>query len=195
MQHLEVADLMTDEVASVTPATPSGEAAKLHAQHDFCGVPVLDDEDRVVGVVSQTALSACAAPLPHPGPQAGTPAPPPAAGATPAVTVRAEETAADAARLTARRGIERLPFVDTEDPLVGIVTRRVVIVPVGDVEVHVVDGIVTLDGAVQRESQLRVPEALAGQTAGVVAVISHVAARNRDPAMTRAGAPCHAMPR
>lgn len=43
---------------------------------------------------------------------------------TPAVTVHAEETAADAARLMTRRGIERLPVVDEEDRLVGIVTRR-----------------------------------------------------------------------
>lgn len=42
----------------------------------------------------------------------------------PAVTVHAEETVADAARLMTRRGIERLPVVDVEDRLVGIVTRR-----------------------------------------------------------------------
>ncbi|MER7467293.1 CBS domain-containing protein [Streptomyces sp. NPDC097981] len=220
MQHIKVADLMTDEVVSVTPDTPFKDVAKLLAQHDVSGVPVLDDEDRVVGVVSQTDLLACAAPLPHPGPQTGTPTPPPAASAimsTPAITVRAEETAADAARLMTRRGIERLPVVDVEDRLVGIVTRRdllrmfvrpdaeirrrvqdalrdVVGVPVGDVKVHVVDGIVTLEGIVQRESQLRFLRALVERVDGVVAVASHVTARTDDTAITQAGPARHAMP-
>ncbi|MFB6613046.1 CBS domain-containing protein [Streptomyces sp. NPDC085524] len=220
MKHIKVADLMTDEIVSVAPGTPFKDIAKLLAQHDISGVPVLDDEDRVVGVVSQTDLLACAAPPSRPGPGTGTPAPPPAAGAlmsAPAITVRAEETAADAARLMTLRGIERLPVVDVEDRLVGIVTRRdllrmfvrpdaeirrrvqdvlrdVVGVPVGDVEVHVVDGIVALEGIVQRQSQLHVLQALVERVDGVVAVASHVTARAEDPAITRSGSARHAMP-
>ena len=43
---------------------------------------------------------------------------------TPAVTVPAEAALPEAARLMTQRGIERLPVVDEEDRLVGIVTRR-----------------------------------------------------------------------
>lgn len=220
MKHLKVADLMTDEVVSAAPGTVFKDVAKLLAQYDVSGVPVLDDEDRVVGVVSQTDLLAYAMSGSHSAEQKGTAAGPPSAGqvmSAPAVTVHAEETAADAARLMTRRSIERLPVVDVEDRLVGIVTRRdllrmflrpdseirrrvsdevlteVLGVPAGDVDVHVVDGIVTLDGQVERRSQLPALLALAERLDGVVAVASRVTARTDDTA-THADHARHAMP-
>ncbi|MEU3467340.1 CBS domain-containing protein [Streptomyces sp. NPDC006687] len=220
MKHLKVADLMTDEVVSAAPGTAFKDVAKLLAQYDVSGVPVLDDEDRVVGVVSQTDLLAHAMSGSHSAEQKGTAAGPPSAGqvmSAPAVTVHAEETAADAARLMTRRSIERLPVVDVEDRLVGIVTRRdllrmflrpdseirrrvsdevlteVLGVPAGDVDVHVVDGIVTLDGQVERRSQLPALLALVERLDGVVAVASRVTARTDDTA-THADHARHAMP-
>ncbi|GGT02735.1 MULTISPECIES: CBS domain-containing protein [Streptomyces] len=68
MKHTKAADLMTGEVVSVTPDTSFKDIVKLLAQHDVSGVPVLDAEDRVVGVVSQTDLLA-GAPALLPGPQ------------------------------------------------------------------------------------------------------------------------------
>ncbi|MFD8141538.1 CBS domain-containing protein [Streptomyces sp. NPDC059708] len=211
MNQIKVADLMTDEVVSVSPGTAVKEVAKILAQHDISGVPVLDDEDRVVGVVSQTDVLALTPPGPH---ARGTPqATSPTAGeimSAPAVTVRAEATAADAARLMTRRGVERLPVVDVEDRLVGIVTRRdllrmflrpdaeirrriediltdVLDVPAGDVDVHVVDGIVALNGHVHRRSQLRTLLGLVERVEGVVAVAPRVTARADDTAATAAG--------
>ncbi|AKL69533.1 MULTISPECIES: CBS domain-containing protein [Streptomyces] len=214
MKHIKVADLMTDEVVSVAPDTAFKDVAKLLAQYGVSGLPVLDDEDRVVGVVSQTDVLAHAAPAPHPAEETARPTGSPTAGdvmSTPAVTVHAEETAADAARLMTRRGIERLPVVDEEDRLVGIVTRRdllrlfvrpdseirrrvtdevlteVLGVPTGDVDVHVVDGCVTLDGRIERRSQLPALLSLIEQLEGVVAVASHVRARTDDTLATHAG--------
>ncbi|MFJ3838942.1 CBS domain-containing protein [Streptomyces sp. NPDC054904] len=220
MKHLKVADLMIDEVVSVAPGTGFKDVAKLLAQYDISGVPVLDDEDRVVGVVSQTDLLAHTLPGPQP-PEQNTPVPgPPTAGdvmSAPAVTIHAEETVADAARLMTRRSIERLPVVDVEDRLVGIVTRRdllrmflrpdseirrrvtdevlteVLRVPVGDVDVHVVDGIVTLEGHVERRSQLAALLSLVERLDGVVAVASRVTAGTDDTA-THADHARHAMP-
>ncbi|MFE9796113.1 CBS domain-containing protein [Streptomyces goshikiensis] len=213
MKHIDVADLMTDEVVSVAPDTAFKDVAKLLAQYGVSGLPVVDDENRVVGVVSQTDILAHAAPDPHPARPAVPPAGPPTAGnvmSTPPVTIHAEETAADAARLMTRRGIERLPVVDEEDRLVGIVTRgdllrlfvrpdseirrritdevltEVLGVPAGAVDVHVVDGCVTLNGRVERRSQLPVLLSLVGQLDGVVAVASHVAARTDDTPATHA---------
>ncbi|MFI8340923.1 CBS domain-containing protein [Streptomyces sp. NPDC085639] len=221
MKHLKVADLMTDEVVSVAPGTPFKDVAKLLAQYDISGVPVLDDEDRVVGVVSQTDLLAHTVPGHHSSEQGITAAGPPTAGdvmSVPAVTVHAEETVADAARLMTRRSIERLPVVDVEDRLVGIVTRRdllrmflrpdseirrrvtdevlteVLGVPAGDIDVHVVDGIVTLDGQVERRSQLPALLSLVERLDGVVAVASRVTARTDDTAATHAEHARHAMP-
>lgn len=56
MKHIKVGDLMTDEVVAVVSATSFKDVAKLLAQHDISGLPVVDDEDRVVGVVSETDL-------------------------------------------------------------------------------------------------------------------------------------------
>ncbi|MFJ7587523.1 CBS domain-containing protein [Streptomyces sp. NPDC097617] len=219
MKHISVADLMTDEVVSVVPDTAFKDVAKLLAQYGVSGLPVLDDEDRVVGVVSQTDVLARTVPAPHPAQRSTTPARPLTAGdvmSAPAVTIQAEETAADAARLLTRRGIERLPVVDEEDRLVGIVTRRdllrlfvrpdseirrrvtdevlteVLGVPRGDVDVHVVDGIVTLDGRVELRSQLPALVSLVEQLDGVVAVASHVTARTDDAPAAHAGR--HALP-
>lgn len=137
---------------------------------------------------------------------------------SPAVTVHAEDTVADAARLMTRRSIERLPVVDVEDRLVGIVTRRdllrtflrpdseirrrvtdevlveVLGVPADDVEVHVVDGIVTLDGRVELRSQLAALLSLVERLDGVVAVASRVTARTDDTATTHADHARRAMP-
>ncbi|WKV75899.1 CBS domain-containing protein [Streptomyces sp. PCS3-D2] len=214
MKHIKVADLMTDEVVSVAPETAFKDVAKLLAQYGVSGLPVLDDEDRVVGVVSQTDLLAHLAPASHPPQEPGGVAEPPTAGdvmSAPAVTVGAEVTAGDAARLMTRRGVERLPVVDEEERLVGIVTRRdllrlfvrpdseirrrvtdevlaeVLDVPLGDVAVHVVDGIVTLDGSVERQSLLPVLVRLVEQLDGVVAVASHVTARTDDTSAARTG--------
>ncbi|MEU5807875.1 CBS domain-containing protein [Streptomyces sp. NPDC047718] len=220
MNRIKVADLMTDEVVSVAPGTAFKDVAKLLAQYDISGVPVLDDEDRVVGVVSQTDVLAQAAPDPLASPRDGDPARPVTAGelmSAPAVTVHADATAADAARLMTRRGIERLPVVDVEDRLVGIVTRRdllrVFLRPdaeirrrvqdvlsdalggsAGGVDVHVVDGIVTLDGVVPRRSQLPVLRSLVERLDGVVAAASRVTARTDDTAITPTGASRPAMP-
>ncbi|MER6103343.1 CBS domain-containing protein [Streptomyces sp. NPDC001832] len=131
MRHIKVGDLMTDEVVSVVPVTSFKEVAKLLAQYDISGLPVLDDEDRVVGVVSESDLlsrQAAGHPVPGDAPDTATRDMAELTAAeimsVPAVTVRAEETAPDAARLMTRRGVERLPVVDDEDRLVGILTRR-----------------------------------------------------------------------
>ncbi|SFX62259.1 CBS domain-containing protein [Streptomyces atratus] len=203
MKHIKVGDLMTDDVVSVVSLTSFKEVAKLLAQHDISGLPVLDDEDRVVGVVSESdLLSRQAAGHPDAGATASSGAECTAAEimSTPAVTVHAVESAPGAARLMTRSGVERLPVVDDEDRLVGIVTRRdllrlflrpdaeirrriiqdVLVSAMGlgpdAVTVHVIDGVVTLEGRLESRSQIAILAYLAEQLDGVVAVVSHVTA-------------------
>ncbi|MFE9491023.1 CBS domain-containing protein [Streptomyces sp. NPDC006641] len=211
MKHIKVGDLMTDEVVSVVPLTSFKEVAKVLAQHDISGLPVLDDEDRVAGVVSESDLLSRQG-AGHPGAGAHATAP---SGAectaaeimsTPAVTVHAEESAPEAARLMTRSGVERLPVVDDEDRLVGIVTRRdllrvflrpdaeirrriiqdVLVSAMGlgtdAVTVHVVDGVVTLEGRLGSHSQVALLAHFVEQLDGVVAVVSHTTAPMDDPA-------------
>ncbi|WP_030018436.1 CBS domain-containing protein [Streptomyces monomycini] len=139
MQNRTVAEVMTWEVVQARPDTPAKELARLLDVHRISGLPVVDGDDKVMGVVSRTDLPALpgdrpggpAAWPPHPVPRR--PAGPRAAdGATtagdvmttPAVTVHPEHRVADAARLMQRRHVDRLPVVDEEDRLIGITTRR-----------------------------------------------------------------------
>ncbi|KOG31878.1 MULTISPECIES: CBS domain-containing protein [Streptomyces] len=192
MKHMKVGGLMTDGVVSAVPAASFREVAKMLAEHDITGVPVLDEDDRVVGVVSESDLLARHASTARD------------LMTTPAVTVHAEETVADAARLMVRRGVERLPVVDEEERLVGIVTRRDLLcvylrpdaeirrriredvltdamgLPGDAVDVHVLDGVVTLGGRVRRRSHAVMLVGLAERADGVVAVVDRLSFQEDD---------------
>jgi CBS-domain-containing membrane protein len=53
---LTAADIMTSEVITVRPETTVGELAELLAAHGIGGAPVLDDEDKLLGVVTESDL-------------------------------------------------------------------------------------------------------------------------------------------
>ena len=48
-----IRDLMTTDVVAVTPSTPLKEAAELLARRRISGVPVVEPEGRVVGILSE----------------------------------------------------------------------------------------------------------------------------------------------
>src|SRR5271155_5393268 len=53
---MNVADVMTQPVISVTPETTIAEAAGLLLQHRISGLPVVDPSGAVVGIVSEGDL-------------------------------------------------------------------------------------------------------------------------------------------
>ncbi|MDD2903871.1 MAG: CBS domain-containing protein [Syntrophales bacterium] len=55
---LTARDIMTKEVITATPETPVSQVAKLLDQHRISGVPVVDREGRMVGVITQSDLVA-----------------------------------------------------------------------------------------------------------------------------------------
>ncbi|MFD7611615.1 CBS domain-containing protein [Streptomyces sp. NPDC059828] len=213
MEHSTVGDLMVSEVVSVVPSTPFKEVAKQLAQYDISGVPVLDEEDRVVGVISESDLLAHQASAGRPardgampdyrawsdtdGPGAPTAE---QLMSVPAITVHDHDTVADAARTMLRHDVERLPVIGADNRLVGIVTRRdllkvflrpdqeirrrviegLLVDTLGlapdTVEVHVVDGTVTLQGTLAKQSEIPVLRRLTEQMDGVVAVIDRLTA-------------------
>ncbi|WP_137991144.1 CBS domain-containing protein [Streptomyces vilmorinianum] len=206
MKQMKVGGLMTDDVISAVPSTSFRDVAKLLAEHDISGVPVVDEDDRVLGVVSESDLLARRALIARDVMTA------------PAVTIHAEQTVADAARLMVRRGVERLPVVDEEERLVGIVTRRDLLrvflrpdpeirrriqedvltdamdLPGDAVDVHVLDGVVTLGGRVQRRSQVQMILKLTERMDGVVAVVDRLSARVDDSQLTPPARAAHDMP-
>ncbi|WP_432073430.1 CBS domain-containing protein [Streptomyces wuyuanensis] len=141
VKHRTVGEVMTSEVVHAHPGTSFKELARLLASHHIGGLPVVDDDDKVMGVVSQTDLTrrqaACGrtgsgrdrllralSRIAHTHPTA---IPALTAGglmSSPAVTVHPEQRVVDAARIMERRHIDRLPVVDEEDRLIGITTRR-----------------------------------------------------------------------
>jgi CBS domain-containing protein len=55
-QQLQVRDVMTRKVISATTSTPLAEIARLFATHHISAVPIIDDHDRMLGVVSEADL-------------------------------------------------------------------------------------------------------------------------------------------
>ncbi|KQX67349.1 MULTISPECIES: CBS domain-containing protein [unclassified Streptomyces] len=135
MWHRMVSDLMTTSVARVNRDTGFKEIAKLLAERDITAVPVVDDDERPVGVVSEADLlrkeaaqldPAGLLPVLHAGPAAHAKAAATTAEGlmnSPAITARPQWTAVEAAQTMERHHVKRLPVVDEADRLVGVISR------------------------------------------------------------------------
>ncbi len=142
MKHSKVGAVMTGNVIRAQCGASFKEVAHLLHEHGISGLPVVDDDGRVVGVISETDLLARQV-------EADDSYRPPrrlhwprisstarrrrikAHARTadqlmsqPVVTIGADVDITDAARTMARHGVERLPVVDAKEHLVGIVTRH-----------------------------------------------------------------------
>ena len=53
---LRAKDVMTREVVTVSPSTSLKALGRILEEHDITGAPVVDDEGRIVGIVSQTDI-------------------------------------------------------------------------------------------------------------------------------------------
>jgi CBS-domain-containing membrane protein len=189
--HSLVKDLMTTPVVTVGPATPFKEFVAHLAEHRVSAVPVVDDHNRVLGVVSEADLL-----LKEEFPEPEQDLPPwwtkrtrldrAKAAASVAsdlmtvvvVAIPPDATVAEAARRMHTAKVKRLPVVDRSGRLVGIVSRsdllkvfdrsdrdirREIIedVIVGEFMMapsrfflHVNDGVVVLQGRVERRNLL-----------------------------------------
>jgi CBS-domain-containing membrane protein len=196
---------MTQTVVSVGQDAPFKDIVALMAQWQVSALPVTAGEGRVVGVVSEAdlllkeefrdtdptrpeQLRRMAEMAKAGGVTAGD------LMTSPAVTVHADATLGQAARLMAQRHVKRLPVVDDVGVLAGIVSRadllkvflrpdeeiaeeirrEVVAYLFGDEAVHVVvgvtDGVVTLGGRLADTSLVPVAARLARAVEGVVDV-------------------------
>ena len=128
-----VASVMTTDVVTIAPGSVYKEVVERLRERRVSAAPVVDAERHVIGVVSEADLllkeerpdGAPGGPLLHPhGDAAKAEARNAAALMTaPAVTVTPQTTLTEAARLMHRRHVKRLPVVDDEGRLVGIVSR------------------------------------------------------------------------
>ena len=131
--HNRVQDIMTTPVVTVDRITPYKEIARLLVEHKISGMPVLSMGRKVTGVVSEGDLLAARDTNPsarsgwrhwtfgrevHRGRTADL------LMTSPAVTIHPDATVAAAARLMNSHHIRRLPAVDDDGELAGIVSRR-----------------------------------------------------------------------
>jgi len=137
MNALLVRDVMSTQVVTVAPDLGNKQIVDLLVEFGVSAVPVVDDERRVMGVVSEADLL-------HKvefngadvharlferrrqrlakGKATGETAE--SLMTTPAITVAATATLAAAAQLMEHRNVKRLPVLDDRGNLVGIVSRR-----------------------------------------------------------------------
>jgi CBS-domain-containing membrane protein len=134
---MNVRDVMTTDVVTVAPAAPLKEVAEVLVEHRITGVPVVSDDGEVLGVVSEgDILFKERGPMERKGVlgwlsdpygmegqlklEARTAAD---AMSTPAKTIASWWSTAAAAALMLDAQVNRLPVVDNNGRLVGIVTR------------------------------------------------------------------------
>jgi CBS domain-containing protein len=132
-----VRDVMSTQVVAVRRGASFKEMAASLRQYRVSAFPVIDDDGKVIGVVSEADLLAKEA---AGGEHAGIPgvitgimlhkAQDKAGGITagdlmtrPAITVRPEDTTEHAARLMYTLQVKRLPVVDADGMLLGIISR------------------------------------------------------------------------
>jgi CBS domain-containing protein len=133
---VRVAEIMTTEVLTVTPETPLKQVAEILARRGISGAPVVDEEMHVLGVVSEADIIVKESRVRQPDALSrmtlrrsnsmATKRSARTAGeamTSPAITLTPSRRVDVAAALMLDRGINRLPIVDAQGVLVGIVTR------------------------------------------------------------------------
>jgi CBS domain-containing protein len=201
-----VSDVMTRTVVSVRASAPFKDVVRLMHDYRVSALPVVDDEDRLVGLVSEGDLILKEDPELEDAAHlfesrqhrhdrekaAGL-----VAGelmTAPVVTVPPEAPLGDAARLMHRHGVKRLPVVDEAGRIHGIlsrsdllkvflrddddiahevredVIRRTLWIDPDTVSVTVHDGVVRIEGQLERRSLMSVLERMVTAVEGVVGV-------------------------
>ena len=135
-RHTRVRDIMTRSPQKVTPETPLSEVARLLLSAGFTGLPVVDAQNRPVGVISQGDLIYKAG-MPM---RLGLLAESDSARVStvlenlasrpareimnqPAIVIAEEKNVTDAADLMLAKQVKRLPVIDAAGQLAGVISR------------------------------------------------------------------------
>lgn len=203
---MKVFDVMTEEVVTATPDESLKQAAAKMVQARISGLPVLDDSAKLVGIITEADFLRYEASrgernrkgllhaLFEPHEPIEEPVTVGEAMTRDPVVVLPEASLSEAARLMASKGVKRLPVVDPNGKLLGIVSRadvvaaftrpdeviedeiredvvkRILFLDPDAIEVDVSDGIVTLSGEIENQSDVRLLEELVRRLDGVVRV-------------------------
>ncbi|WP_214401418.1 CBS domain-containing protein [Pseudonocardia lacus] len=221
MKNLTVSDVMTRGVLTARAGTPVKELARIMVEHRVSALPVLDDDDRLIGVVSEAdVILKQGHQIPRRPhwwePMEQRDAVRRAAGdtagrlmSTAPVSIATGSSIPQAARLMADHGVKRLPVVDAQDRVVGVVSRHDLLKAfvrsdddiradvLGEVFVHLLwddptevdvqvrDGVVEMVGTVDRRSTAEAAERLVRRLDGVVDVVANLGFRVDDRGLAR----------
>ncbi len=213
---MRVIDLMTAEVVTVRPETPLKEAARRMVRARVSGLPVTDDSGTLVGIISEADFLhrevARERPRRHGlldalvgGDSSLAEAELVGEAMTErVVTISPDASLAEAARIMAGHDVKRLPVVDSDGQVLGVlsradivaaftrpdeviedeiredVIRRVLFVDPADMDVAVDDGVVTLGGELPTRTEARLLEELVRRLDGVVNVVNDLRWRLDD---------------
>jgi CBS domain-containing protein len=143
MEPHSIAEVMTANPFTTTPKAPIADVVQMLSEKRISGLPVIDEQGVLVGIISETDLLwqergatppnflfilDAVIPLEMPGRFVHELRK--VLGSTVAevmtkdlVTIHPEQTVQEAARLMMQKEVHRLPVVDQNNALVGIVTR------------------------------------------------------------------------
>jgi CBS domain-containing protein len=208
---MKIRSVMSTRVVSVTPETTLKDAATRLLRYGISGMPVVDAEGLLVGVLSEAdilAKESGATPrdgmlgwltgdTPRPLLEARTVA---EAMTAPPLSIGPERTVREAAARMLADDVNRLPVVEN-DKLIGIVTRadlvrafarsdseiereigtevvkQILWIDPTELDVGVEDGVVTLSGTVESESEIELLREFVRRVPGVVSVRSTLRSR------------------
>jgi CBS domain-containing protein len=114
----KVHEVMTNNPRCVTPTTPVSEAAELMASEDVGSLPILEG-DKLTGIVTDRDIVIQVV-AKKKDPQG---MPVREVASRNLVTVRPDEDLSEALKLMASNQVRRLPVVDADDRLVGVVAQ------------------------------------------------------------------------
>ncbi|MGW0080395.1 CBS domain-containing protein [Streptomyces sp. NPDC003393] len=189
---------MTPTAVSVRPGTTFNEIARILDEYDITAVPVVDDRDRPVGVVSEADLL-------HKHTSAGRGNSARDLMTSPAVVAEPGWHTVRAARTMERHKVKRLPAVGGHGRLIGVISRSdlvrlflrrdraiqeeiledIVVRTLGlppSLTVEVAAGRVTLSGTVERKSLIPITVRLCDSVDGVVEVVDRLRFDHDDTA-------------
>lgn len=209
---MKVADLMTMDVLTAAPDDSLKDAARALSTRGISGLPVVGSSGHVLGVLSEADILAKEVdggaktsalqrflegpPLDHRFDALIVEE----AMTTPAITITPGRPITEAASTMLAEGINRLPVVDEDGHLVGLVTRADLVrafarddhaireeilrtmrddlwLDPANVDIRVEKGVVELAGELQSEEEARILATFARRVPGVVEVSSMLRAR------------------
>jgi CBS domain-containing protein len=187
---MKIKDVMTSEVVTVSPEASLKSAAGLLAEYRVSGLPVVDSAGAVLGVISEADIL-----LKEVGDPALTAE---QAMTSPARTIGPDRPVTEAAKRMLGESVNRLPVVDEDGNLIGIVTRADLVrafvrsdeaiaaeiredvilktlwISPETLQVSVQQGAVRLGGSVESKTDAELVEAFARRVPGTVSVESHL---------------------